>query len=97
MGYERLTIDWKYYLFMQNVEKRQNIVLWKSYGVNTARFLKYAWPYFKIMHERVNLSLIFLSKAKRNSQINPWEFLKSIWTPGNTSIACEQQQVARNS
>ena len=26
----------------------------KSCGVNTARFLKYVWPFYNIMHERVN-------------------------------------------
>ena len=39
--------------FMQNVENRPNILL-KSWGVNTARFLKYVWPFFNIMDKRVN-------------------------------------------
>ena len=48
--------------FMHNVVKWANIFL-KSCGVHTARFLKYVWPFYKIMHERVtNLKLkIFLS------------------------------------
>ena len=38
--------------FMHNVVKWPNIIL-KSCGVNTARFLKYVWPFYNIMHERV--------------------------------------------
>ena len=30
----------------------------KSCGVNTARFLKYIWSFYNIMHERVNISKI---------------------------------------
>ena len=39
-------------LFMHNFVKWPHI-LKKSYGVNTARFLKYVWPFYNIMHERV--------------------------------------------
>ena len=39
---------------MHNVVKWPNI-LYKSCGVNTARFLKYVWPFYNIMHERVNV------------------------------------------
>ena len=39
--------------FIHNVEKWPNILL-KSFLVNTARFLKYIWPFFNIMNERVN-------------------------------------------
>ena len=39
--------------FMHNVVKWPNI-LQKSYGAHTARFLKYVWPFYNIMHERVN-------------------------------------------
>ena len=42
--------------FMHNVVKWPNILL-KSSGVNTARFLKYVWPFYKIMYERVNVVL----------------------------------------
>ena len=42
-------------LFMHNVEKWPD-VLYKSCGVNTARFLKYVWPFYNAMHERVKLS-----------------------------------------
>ena len=38
--------------FMYNVVKWPNI-LEKSCGVNTARFLKYVWPFYNIMHKRV--------------------------------------------
>ena len=40
--------------FMHNVVKWPNM-LWKSCDVNTARFLKYIWPFYNIMHERVKL------------------------------------------
>ena len=39
--------------FVHNVVKWSNI-LQKSCGVHTARFLKYVWPFYNIMHERVN-------------------------------------------
>ena len=39
--------------FMHNVVEWPNI-LQKSCGVNTARLLKYALPFYNIMHERVN-------------------------------------------
>ena len=42
-----------------NVEKWPKILL-KNCGVNTARFLKYVWPFFNIMKQRVNNSLWFL-------------------------------------
>ena len=38
--------------FMHNVVKWPNI-LYKSFDVHTARFLKYVWPFYNIMHERV--------------------------------------------
>ena len=38
---------------MQNVVKWPNILL-KSCSVHTARFVKYVWPFYNIMHERVN-------------------------------------------
>ena len=38
--------------FMHNVVKWPSI-LQKSCGVHTARFLKYVWPFYNIMHERV--------------------------------------------
>ena len=40
-------------LSVHTVGKWKNI-LWKSCGVNTARLLKYVWPFFKTMHKRVN-------------------------------------------
>ena len=44
---------------MHNVVNWPNI-LQKSGGVHTARFLKYAWPFYSIMHKRVEL--VFISK-----------------------------------
>ena len=41
---------------MHNVEKWPDI-LKKSDGVHTASFLKYIWPFFNIMHERVKITL----------------------------------------
>ena len=41
-------------LFMYNIVKWPNI-LQKSCGANNARFLKYVWPFYNIMHERVKL------------------------------------------
>ena len=41
--------------FIRNVEKWSNILL-KSCGVNTARFVKYVWPFFKIIYEKNNSS-----------------------------------------
>ena len=44
-------------LFMHNVVKWPNIIL-KYCGVNTERFLKYVWPFYNIMHERVNVKIL---------------------------------------
>ena len=41
---------------MHNVVKWPNI-LQKSFGVNTARFLKYVWPFYNIIHERVKAQI----------------------------------------
>ena len=38
---------------MHNVVKWPNIRLYGLYGLNTARFLKYVWPFYNIMRERV--------------------------------------------
>ena len=35
-----------------HVEKWPNIIL-KSCGVNNAKILRYVWPFFNIMHEKV--------------------------------------------
>ena len=45
--------------FMHNVVKWPNIFK-KSCGVNTARFLKYVWPFYNIMHEKVKASFVFI-------------------------------------
>ena len=38
--------------FVHNVVKWPNILL-KSCSVYTARFLKYVWPFYNFMHERL--------------------------------------------
>ena len=50
---------------MHNVVKWPNILL-KYCGVNTARFLKYVWPFYNIMHERVkeNGTLLILDSIR---------------------------------
>ena len=48
---------------MHNVEKWPNI-LKKSSGVKTARFLKYNWPFFSNMYERVNLVVPIINVMK---------------------------------
>ena len=53
--------------FMHNVVKWLNI-LWKSCGVNTARFLKYVCPFYSIIHERFNNS----DNHKDNKDNNCW-------------------------
>ena len=45
---------------MHNVEKWPNMFL-KSFVVNTARFLKYVWPFFNIIHGRVNIYKLVLT------------------------------------
>ena len=47
----------RYYPFMHNVEKWPSILL-NFCGVHTAKFLKYVWPIFNILHERVKMSLL---------------------------------------
>ena len=50
-------IDVSWYLvdvFMHNVEKWRKILL-KFYGVKTERFLKYIWPFLKILNEKVKM------------------------------------------
>ena len=48
--------------FIYNVVKWPKILL-KSCGVNTARFLKYLWPFYNILHERVK-NKTFRSKVR---------------------------------
>ena len=50
---------------MQNIEKRPSI-LQKSCGVNAAKFLKYVWPFFNIILERVQLTDIVSLHKKWN-------------------------------
>ena len=51
------------------VLKKWPSILQKSYGVNTARFLKQVWPFFKLLHERVRLIKI-KSIIKRSQETN---------------------------
>ena len=58
---------------MQNIEKmaKPTLVLWKSCGVHTARFLKYVWAFFNIMYDKVNGISTFLHRfANVKSQSN---------------------------
>ena len=42
-------------------------ILQKSCGVATARFLKYVWSFFNIIHERVNFPVVkFLQEFNNN-------------------------------
>ena len=41
-----------------------------TYGVNTAKFLKYVWPFFNIMHEGVKIRLIFCFYVERKKVIH---------------------------
>ena len=41
----------------------KNVQILKSFGINTARFLKCAWPFFNIMHKK--LRYLFFSWACR--------------------------------
>ena len=50
--HSKCNVTFQFNPFMHNV-KWPNI-LYKSYGVNAARFLKYVWPFDNIMYERVN-------------------------------------------
>ena len=45
--------------FIHNVEKWSDI-LQKSWGVKTARILKYVWPFYNIKHGRVNFIVSFI-------------------------------------
>ena len=53
---------------MHNAVKWPNIFL-KSCGVNTARFLKYIWPFY-VMDERVNKVVVMYRFSKKVSLSN---------------------------
>ena len=61
---------------MHNVVKWPNILL-KSCGVNTARFLKYVWPFYNIMHQRVKFHISFLFSLKRFRTVETIPICKS--------------------
>ena len=59
----------------------------KSCGVNTTRFLKYVWPFYNIMHERVNsnyllrnekTSIVNLNVYKRSTVCNCLHSMKNV-------------------
>ena len=47
---------------MYNVEKCQN-------GVNTARFLKYVWSFFDILHEKTKGTYVSISEIQKQNQV----------------------------
>ena len=61
------------------VMSKNDQTFWKTYVVNTARFLKYVWPFFDIMHERVSHDLerqsdsSYLSRWWRIVMRNGWQ------------------------
>ena len=38
---------------------------------HTARFLKYVWPFYNIMHEKVNVSLSFSLRQDTEARLLP--------------------------
>ena len=54
--------------FMHNVVKWPN-VLQKFCHVHTARFLKYVWPFYNIMHEKVKNVLPEIISSNQNAYI----------------------------
>ena len=66
---------------MHNVVKWLNI-LQKSCSVNTARFFKYVWPFYNIMHERVKAKYSILD-AWQDSEYayvcSPSKCQKGLW------------------
>ena len=54
---------------MYNVSKWPNILL-KSCGAHTVRLLKYVWPFYNIMHEKVNSGFA----KQKNSHKRYWGF-----------------------
>ena len=57
---------WLFNPFMHNVVKWPN-------GVNTARFLKYDWPFYNIMHERVKYFFFRQLSTLINSWTGAWK------------------------
>ena len=64
--------------FMHNVVKWPNI-LQKSCGVNTARLLKYVWPFSNIMHERVKKKGPLCSDTTTRIPISGNKWNKNKW------------------
>ena len=59
---------------MHNIVKGPNI-LSKSCGVYIARFLKYVWSFYNIMHERVNYRIIWILASLPN--VIQYQFLRT--------------------
>ena len=86
---------------MHNAVKWPNI-LWKSYGVNTARFLKYVLPFYN-MNERVKadivtFSMLLFSKFWQSTLLKLQEVSKaSDYAPSRTFylFRVDMPQVAR--
>ena len=53
--------------------------------MNTARFLKYAWPFYNIMHERVKTSIVNLNFGKKETKSHIRE-LQTITVSGTVKI-----------
>ena len=69
-------MTWEFNPFIHNVVKWSNILL-KSCEVYTARFLKYFWPFYSIMHERVKLPshwIKIISHEKSGKMMVQWPF-----------------------
>ena len=67
--WSRWSVDTKHFNpFMHNVVKCPNI-LYKSCGVNTARFLKNVWPFYNFMHERAKWNRNKIGNFKEMRQL----------------------------
>ena len=73
---------------MYNVVKWPNILL-KPCGVHTATFLKYVWPFYNIMHERVkDLQIILLDSEALSCKTLAFQiFWKNLQTLKQTVIS----------
>ena len=78
VGYWIIGVGWLINPFMHNVVKWPNI-LWKSCGVNTAGFLKYIWPFYNIMHERVKKLSLMIKKWQTTHVKHVKEFYETLF------------------
>ena len=80
---------------MHNVVKWPNI-LEKSCGVNTARFLRYVWLFYNIMHERVKTYIMKTSLILRGHPLSTYiKFSEKLTflTPWYAHVRCAYQEV----